>query len=76
MTVAHHHTLLDQGLCNHHYRANPLMIVSDQERRKRELTPLQEIKDNYPKMILSMDAETPNTMNGIHQRNLIQWLLE
>ena len=50
--------------------------LGDEKTRKRELTPLQEIKDNYPKMILSLDAETPNTMNGIHQRNLIQWLLE
>ncbi len=50
--------------------------LNDEKTRKRELVPLQEIEDHYPKMILSMDSETPNTMNGIRQRNLIQWLLE
>jgi hypothetical protein len=50
--------------------------LSDEKTRKRELLPLQEIADNYPKIILSMDPEAPNTMNGIIQRNLIRWLLE
>ena len=50
--------------------------LSDEKTRKRELLPLQHIGDNYPKIILSMDPETPNTMNGIFQKNLIRWLLD
>ena len=50
--------------------------LSDEKTRNRELLPLQEISDNYPKIILSMDPEAPNTMNGIIQKNLIRWLLE
>lgn len=50
--------------------------LGDEKTRNREMAPLQEIDDNYPKVILSLDPETPNTMKGIYQRNLIQWLLD
>jgi predicted AAA+ superfamily ATPase len=43
----------------------------------KKLSPLQKLKDNHPKYILSLD-ETPfrSDHNGIIQRNLIEWLLE
>ena len=43
----------------------------------RKLSPLERIRDNHPKYILSLD-ETPfrTVRNGIIQINLIDWLLE
>lgn len=42
--------------------------------RKRELAPLEKIKDNYEKIILSMDEEQ-TSYEGIKQINVIKWLL-
>lgn len=42
--------------------------------RKRELTPLKKIKDNYEKIVLSMDEEQ-TSYEGIKQINIIKWLL-
>ena len=50
--------------------------ISDENVAERELRPLMEIKDNYPKMILSMDPEMPGDHMGIKDRNIISWLLE
>lgn len=43
---------------------------------KRELTPLQEIKDHYPKYILTMDIDPIADFNGIKKMNVLDWLLE
>lgn len=50
--------------------------VLDESTLERELAPLREIKDNYPKMLLTLD-EIGNGTNydGIKQINLIEWLL-
>lgn len=51
--------------------------VLDENTLKRELTPLLEIKDNYPKILLTLDEIGNNTnYEGIKQINLIDWLLE
>ncbi|MBR1604856.1 MAG: ATP-binding protein [Alphaproteobacteria bacterium] len=42
---------------------------------KRELAPLEEIEDNYPKFLLSMDYGSGNT-KGIKRLNVLEWLLE
>ena len=42
---------------------------------KRELAPLEEIEDNYPKFLLSMDYSEGNT-KGIKRVNALKWLLE
>jgi predicted AAA+ superfamily ATPase len=49
----------------------------DGSNHAKKISPLEKIKDNSPKYILSLD-ETPfrSTRNGIIQRNLIEWLLE
>lgn len=45
--------------------------------RKRELTPLLAIKDNYPKIILTTDELFNNSdENGIKIVNIIDWLLD
>ena len=50
--------------------------VLDEKTLERELAPLDEIKDNYPKTILTLDEIGSGTnYNGIKQINLIDWLL-
>ncbi len=40
----------------------------------RELSPLEKIKDNYPKFLLTMDSGT-DTNNGIKRLNVLHWLI-
>lgn len=40
---------------------------------QREIRPLKQIQDNYPKFILSLDA-LPLEEDGILQKNIIEWL--
>ncbi len=42
----------------------------------REIRPLQNISDNYPKTILTNDKLTLGNYNGIEVVNVIDWLLE
>ena len=42
----------------------------------RELKPLQNIKDNYPKYLLTLDYLPQTDYNGIKQINIIDWLLD
>ena len=49
-------------------------MVSEEVRR-RELAPLQKIRDNYEKIVLSMDIGLDSSYDGIKSLNLIQWLL-
>ena len=42
----------------------------------RELKPLQNIKDNYPKYLLTLDYLPKTDYNGIKQLNIIDWLLK
>ncbi len=43
--------------------------------RERELRPLRMIKDNYEKIVLSMDRDFITSYDGIKSLNLIDWLL-
>ena len=43
---------------------------------EREFGPLMAIKDNYPKLILSMDPLFTNNREGIVRRNLMEFLLD
>lgn len=49
-------------------------MVSEEVRR-RELTPLEKIKDNYEKIVLSLDTGLDSSYEGIKSLNLIDWLL-
>jgi len=49
--------------------------MQNEETRRRELAPLQKIKDNYEKIILSSDPATGFTYDGIKALNLIDWLI-
>ena len=44
--------------------------------RKRELAPLQKIRDNYEKIILSTDTSLENEYEGIKSLNVIDWLVD
>ena len=50
--------------------------LQGEEVRKRELAPLEKIRDNYEKIVLSMDIYSGTTYNGIKALNIINWLLE
>lgn len=50
------------------------LSVRDEKTLKRELEPLESIKDNYPKYIITLDYDT-NDYNGIKQISAIDFLL-
>ena len=49
--------------------------ISNIETEKREFKPLESLKDNYPKYLLSTESFTQNK-NGIIHNNVFKWLLE
>ena len=48
----------------------------DQRTFERELLPLRSIKDNYKKIVLTLDKFTQGNYEGIKVVNAIDWLLE
>lgn len=50
--------------------------MMNEETRRRELAPLQNIRDNYDKIILSLEPGLENSYDGIKSINLIDWLTE
>ena len=51
--------------------------ATDESVLRRELTPLRKIKDNYPKLLLTMDTVfADGDFDGISKRNVLDWLLE
>lgn len=50
--------------------------VLDENTLRRELAPLQKVRDNYPKLLLTLDTiGAGNNYEGIKQLNVIDWLL-
>ena len=43
--------------------------------RRRELTPLQKVRENYEKIVLSLDPGLETSYGGIKSKNLIDWLI-
>ena len=43
--------------------------------RARELAPLQKIRDNYEKIILSLEPALDSSYDGVKYIGLIDWLL-
>lgn len=50
--------------------------VKDEKTLHRELSPLENIKDHYPKYILTGDITPETSYNGIRKINVIDWLLD
>lgn len=44
--------------------------------RNRELSPLMKIRDNYEKIVLSLDTGLENSFEGIKSLNVLDWLLK
>lgn len=61
----------DQGC--HYYQV--ALTVLDEATLARELAPLNAIRDNYPKTLLSLDRVGTGDLNGIKHVNLTDWLL-
>ena len=49
--------------------------MTNEDVRKRELAPLQKVRDNYEKMVLSLYPGMETSYEGIKSRNVIDWLL-
>ncbi|MDY4610698.1 MAG: ATP-binding protein [Sphaerochaetaceae bacterium] len=49
--------------------------MSNEAVRQRELAPLLKIRDNFDKIILSLDATQDGSYDGIKLKNLIMWLI-
>lgn len=50
--------------------------VRDENTLKRELRSLQAVKDNYPKMLLTLDDDPEADYDGIIRKNALDWLME
>lgn len=50
--------------------------MTSEDVRRRELAPLQKIKDNYEKIVLSLDPGMDASYDGIKSLNLIDWLID
>ena len=58
-----------------YYQVSETTLAS--ETLERELRPLEAIKDQFPKYLLTMDTIKPTAnYNGIEKKNIINWLLE
>ena len=51
-------------------------LLASLETIEREFSPLKSIKDNYPKMVLSMDNLPESNIEGIKRKRIIDFLLE
>lgn len=49
--------------------------VRDEKTLKRELASLQQIKDQYPKYILTLDEDPMADYDGIKRINALKWLM-
>lgn len=49
--------------------------MTAQETFEREMKPLRAIRDNYPKVVLTLDRFTPGDYEGIQVRQVTDWLL-
>ena len=50
--------------------------MAAKETFEQEMRPLENIRDNYEKVVLTADVLTVGNYNGIQVRNLIDWLPE
>ena len=49
--------------------------MTSEDVRNRELEPLKKIRDNYEKIVLTLNPGLETTYEGIHSVQLIDWLL-
>ena len=51
------------------------MLFRSEKTLKRELASLQQIKDQYPKFILTLDDDPTADYNGIKRVNALEWMM-
>ena len=51
-------------------------LLASPETTEREFSPLKSVKDNYPKLVLSMDNLPESNVEGIKRKKIIDFLLE
>ena len=51
-------------------------LLASKETIEREFSVLQQIRDNYPKYVISMDSIFGHDFEGIKQLNLVDFLME
>jgi predicted AAA+ superfamily ATPase len=49
--------------------------ISDSSTEEREFSSFEQLKDNYPKTLLTTES-FPQSRNGIIHKNVFEWLLE
>ena len=49
--------------------------VRDENTLQRELRPLKAVKDNYPKLLLTLDDDPDGDYEGIIRKNALDWLM-
>jgi hypothetical protein len=64
----------DEG--EEYYQVAYTVIDADGKILKRELAPLEAIKDHNPKYLLTMDHTPLTSHNGIKQLNALDWLMQ
>jgi len=64
----------DEG--EEYYQVAYTLIDADGSTLRRELAPLESIKDHNPKYLLTMDNTPVTSHNGIKQLNVLDWLLK
>ena len=52
------------------------LTTREKQTLERELRPLNNIKDHYPKYLLTLDDDLPAVYNGIQRINALDWLLK
>lgn len=62
------------GQSTHYFQVS--MSVLDEDTLARELAPLRALSDNYPKTLLTLDRIGVGDIDGIQNKNLVDWLLE
>ena len=59
-----------------YYQVAYTIVDAEGRALKRELAPLEAIKDHNPKYLLTMDHTPFTSHNGIKQINALDWLLK
>ena len=49
--------------------------VRDENTLARELKPLKAVRDNYPKILLTLDDDPDGDYDGIISKNALDWLM-
>lgn len=49
--------------------------MTNEDVRSRELALLRKIRDNYDKLVLSLDTGLDTSYEGIRSKNVVDWLL-